>query len=37
MKEGTTERQRLEKHEISPSMITVEHLLSANKNITNYP
>jgi hypothetical protein len=37
MQEGTTERHRLERCKLSPSMITTEHLLSTNKNITNDP
>jgi hypothetical protein len=37
MQEETMERHRLKKHKISPSMTTVEHLLSIIKNITNDP
>jgi hypothetical protein len=35
MQEGTSERHRLERLIISPSMITAEYLLNTDKNITN--
>jgi hypothetical protein len=35
MQQGTSEMHRLERPRISPSMITAEHLLNTDKNITN--
>jgi hypothetical protein len=34
MQEGTMGSHRLERHKLSPLMITAEHLLSADKNVT---
>jgi hypothetical protein len=33
--QGTSERHKLQRCKISPSMITAEHLLNTDKNITN--